>query len=83
MGRSNPEQKLEVQTEGSHGASGAADTESEARALECSGLVGGRGPRDPLMDWDAGVTERHSRATAGFAGTSGEREMEPGCAWPY
>ena len=49
MGRSNPEQKLEVQTEGSHGASGAADTESEARALECSGLVGGRGPRDPLM----------------------------------
>ena len=81
MGRSHPEQKPEVQTEGSRGASGAADTESEVWALEFSGLVGGQGPR--LMDWDTGVTERHSRVTAGFAGTSGGREMEPGFAWPY
>ena len=83
MGRSHPEQKPEVQTEGSRGASGAADTESEAWALEFSGPVGGQGPRNRLMDWDAGVTERHSRVTAGFAGTSGGREMEPEFAWPY
>ena len=47
-------------------ASGTTDTESEARTLECGGLVGGQGPRNLLMDWDVRVTERHSRETSGF-----------------
>ena len=50
-GRSNPEQKREVQAEDSGDDLGAADAGLEARMLEHSGLAGGQGPQNRLMAW--------------------------------